>query len=161
MPLRIGQQVAGWSGGIAALLIAAAASAQSPPPPPPAGPEAAAIAHCLCLQQSVDRAEAVMTERRRALDQLRDQLARADAALDRARASLDVNDPQAVAQFRAQLERRDALFRQSNGAIFDRSTRAVDRYNHVVATYNRQCANRLMDPILKSQVEATLSCPAE
>jgi len=161
MQSRIGRWTAGWTGGAAVLLIAAAAGAQTPPPPPPMGPEAAAIRECLCLQQSMDRAATVMNEKRRGLDALRDQLARADAALDRARSALNVNDPQAVAQFRQQLEQRDALFRRTNGEIVADVTAAVDRYDHWVAVYNGQCANRPMDAILKSQIQATLSCPAE
>ncbi|MGH7095081.1 MAG: hypothetical protein ACREFB_16320 [Stellaceae bacterium] len=159
MQSRIGRWTAGWTGGAAVLVIAAAAGAQAPPPP--MGPEAAAIRECLCLQHSMDRAATVMNEKRRGLDALRDRLSRADAALDRARSTLNVNDPQAVAQFRQQLEQRDAMFRRTNGEIVADVTAAVDRYNHRVAIYNGQCANRPMDAILKNQIEATLSCPAE
>jgi len=146
--------------GMAALLVAAAASAQTAPPPP-AGPEAAAIRECLCLKGSMDRASAEMTAKRNGLDQIQDQLKQADAELNRERAALNVNDAQAVAAFRQKLEQRDALFRRSTGEIVADVAAAVQRYNDKVNAHNQSCANRPFDSVLSSQVQATLSCPAE
>ncbi|HEX5319272.1 MAG TPA: hypothetical protein VFW46_08945 [Stellaceae bacterium] len=113
------------------------------------------------MQRSMERASAEMTAKRNGLDQVNDQLKRADAELERERGALNVNDPQAVAQFRQKLEQRDALFRRSNGAIVADVTAAVQRYNDRVNAYNRNCANRPFDSLLQSQVQATLSCPPE
>jgi len=153
---------------VAALMVGAASFAQAPPPPPPPGmtppppsPEADAIRGCLCLQRSMERASSEMTDKRNSLDQINAQLKQADADLERQRAALNVNDPQAVAQFRQQLEQRDALFRRSTGPIVDDVTAAVHRYNDRVGAYNQQCANRPFDSVLRAQVQATLSCPPE
>ncbi len=102
-----------------------------------------------------------MTARRNGLDRLQARLKATDAELDRERATLNGNDPQAVAQFRQKLEQRDLLFQRSSGPVVADVRAAVQRYNGLVNSYNGTCANRPMDPILLSQVQATLSCPAE
>lgn len=154
---------------VAALMMGAASFAQAPPPPPPPpgmtppppSPEADAIRECLCLQRSMERASSEMTDKRNSLDQINAELKQADADLERQRAALNVNDPQAVAQFRQRLEQRDALFKRSTGPIVDDVTAAVNRYNDRVGAYNRQCANRPFNSVLRAQVQATLSCPPE
>jgi hypothetical protein len=142
--------------GLAALFAVAAADAQMPGP---AGPEAAMIRECLCLKRAFDAAGVEMTVKRRNLDQVRAELARADAELARERSAINVNDPQAIAQFRQKLERRDQLFQRANGALVVEVAAAVKRYNDLVADYNNRCAGHPMDPNLMSSVQATLSCP--
>jgi hypothetical protein len=160
---------------VAVAMVSAASLAQTPlpPPPPPPGmtpmpmpppppsPEADAIRQCLCLQRSMEHALTLMTEKRNSLDQINAELRQADADLDRQRAALNVNDPQAVAQFRQALERRDALFKRSTGPIVNDVTASVQRYNERVHAYNEQCANRPFNSVLQAQVQATLSCPME
>ncbi len=157
---------------VAAVMVSAASLAQSPlPPPPPPGmtpmpsappsPEADAIRECLCLQRSMERASSEMTDKRNGLDRINAELKQADADLERQRAALNVNDPQAVAQFRQRLEQRDALFKRSTGPIVSDVTASVRRYNDRVGAYNQQCANRPFNSVLQSQVQATLSCPVE
>jgi hypothetical protein len=152
---------------VAALVMSAASFAQSPPPPPPGmtppppSPEADAIRECLCLQRSMERASSEMTDKRNGLDRINAELRQADADLERQRAALNVNDPQAVAQFRQRLEQRDALFKRSTGPIVNDVTTAVQRYNDRVGAYNQQCANRPFNSLLQSQIQATLSCPPE
>jgi DNA repair ATPase RecN len=157
---------------VAAVMVSAASWAQSPPPPPPPpgmapmppvppSPEADAIRECLCLQQSMERASSEMTDKRNSLDRINAELRQTDADLERQRAALNVNDPQAVAQFRQRLEQRDGLFKRSTGPIVNDVTASVERYNHRVAAYNQQCANRPFNSVLQAQVQATLSCPVE
>jgi len=154
---------------VAAVLMSTASLAQPPPPPPPPGmipppppsPEADAIRECLCLQRSMDHAMSEMTAKRNSLDQINAELRQADADLERQRAALNTNDPQAVAQFRQRLEQRDALFKRSTGPIVNDVTASVQRYNERVGAYNRQCANRPFNSVLQAQVQATLSCPPE
>lgn len=142
---------------VAALAAAAPAGAQAPPPP--ASPEAAEIAACLCLRQAVDALGADMTARQSAYNASRDEVAALDAQLQSARASLNVDDPRAVAQFRQLLERRDAAFRRSSGATMGEYSSVVERYNARTNEYNARCANRPRNPVLVSQVQATLACP--
>jgi hypothetical protein len=133
------------------------AAAQSPSA---AATEPAEIASCLCLQRDMERLNGETAAKRRALDQLRDDLARIDAGLERERASIDVDDPQAVAQFRQELAQRDALFNRSTGPAAADLTAATLRFNAVVNQYNTQCAERPRDPRVLAQVQANLSCPA-
>ncbi|HTV87746.1 MAG TPA: hypothetical protein VME41_01910 [Stellaceae bacterium] len=152
----------------AGVLGSAPAHAQAPlypsaPPPvaaPPASPEAAAIARCLCLHRDLDTLAADVAARRHAYDARQQALARMDAQLQRERATIDVNNPDAVAQFRQQLAQRDALFRRSTGRAAGQLSTAVTHYDAAVDQYNSQCANRPRDPVLLSQVAATLICPA-
>lgn len=155
--------------GVAAAVAASPAAAQAPGylapprssavPAPLASPEEAEIAHCLCLQQAVSALDADMIAKQRAYDAVRDELARLDAQLQSARAGMDVNNPQSVAQFRQLLEQRDAAFKRSTGLVTGDLSSATAHYNARVNEYNSRCANRPRDPVLLSQVQATLSCP--
>jgi hypothetical protein len=139
-----------------------------PPPPPPPGAvvppppsaEAADIAACLCLRRQVDALGADMTARKSAYDAGLSEVGGLDSQLQSARASLNVNDPQAVAHFRQLLERRDAAYRHSSGATFSAYSSVVQRYNSRSDEYNARCANRPRNPVLLGQVQATLTCPA-
>jgi hypothetical protein len=102
-----------------------------------------------------------MTDKRNGLDRINAELKQADTELERQRAALNVNDPQAVAQFRQRLEQRDALFKRSTGPVVGDVGVAVQRYNDRVGAYNRQCANRPFNSLLQAQVQATLSCGPE
>jgi hypothetical protein len=134
-------------------------------PPPMVAPapalsgEPAEIAHCLCLGQAVNMLHADMDAKQRAYDAVRDELARLDAQLQSARARMDVNNPQSVAQFRQLLEQRDAVYKRSTGLVTGDLSSATTRYNARVSEYDARCANRPRDPVLVSQVQATLACP--
>ena len=164
--MAIGYRVAMLWAGIAAVIAASPAAAQAPgypPPPPPTvaappGGEAAEIAHCLCLQRAVGALDTDMRAKQSDYDAVRDELARLDAQLKAARASMDVNNPQSVAQFRQLLEQRDATFKRSTGLVTGDLSSATQRYNARVNEYNSRCANRPRNPDLLAQVQATLTC---
>jgi len=73
------------------------------------------------------------------LDQLDQQL----AAL---RAQVDVNNPQAVAQFKQLLEQRDAAAKRAGGDTLADAQAATARYNDSIASYNAQCGGRPLPP---------------
>ena len=89
---------------------------------------------------------AARTERERAYEASRREVADLDAQLQNARMSLNVDNPNAVAQFRQLLERRDAAYRQSSGALFTQYQNAVALYNERVEEYNARCADRPQEP---------------
>jgi hypothetical protein len=138
---------------LAALSLPGAALAQVPPSEP------AEIGACLCLQQAVSTLSAEMNARSQALDAVTRQLADLDAQLARDRSTINVNDPDAVARFKALLERRDAAYRQSVGPVYGDATQATARYNARVNEYNARCANRPFNSVLVAQIQPTLSCP--
>jgi hypothetical protein len=138
--------------GLVAMLAPGTATAQVPP-------EAAEIAACLCLQQAVSTLGAEMNARNQALDAVSRQLADLDAQLARDKAAIDVNNPDSVARYKALLERRDAAYRQSIGAVHADATQATARYNQRVGEYNARCANRPFNSAIVAQVQATLACP--
>ena len=100
-----------------------------------------------------------MVQRRGAYEASRQEVANLDAQLQSARATLNVDNPEAVAQFRQLLERRDAAFRQSSGTLFIGYSNAVQVYNDRVSEFNARCADRPRNPVLLNQVQATLVCP--
>jgi hypothetical protein len=158
--------------GLTVLLAAAGARAQVPVAPAPAVPapmvpapavpappsEPAEISACLCLQQAVSALSAEMGQKTQALNAVNGQLTDLDAQLARARANLNVNDPEAVARYKALLERRDAAYRQSTGPVHADATQATALYNQRVNEYNARCANRPFNSALVADIQAHLSC---
>ena len=147
-----------------ATLLAATVRAQVPPvaapaPVPAPPPEPAEISACLCLQQSVATLSAEMSQRTQGLAAINRQLSDLDAELARARANLNVNDPDAVARYKALLERRDGAYRQSIGPVHADATQATARYNQRVNEYNARCANRPFNSALVADIQAHLACP--
>jgi hypothetical protein len=139
--------------GLGALFCAAVtipALAQMPGYPPP-GPDFS----CLCLKQSVDDTHTDMQAKQGELSAAQGQLGQLDNQLAAARNGVDVNNPQAVAQFRQMLAQRDALFKQTNGNLIAAARGATGRYNQAVAAYNNQCASRPLPP----PPPGPLSCP--
>jgi hypothetical protein len=131
-------------------VLAAPALAQAPGYPPP-GPDFT----CLCLKQSVDDLGTDMTAKQGELNAAQSQLNQVDAQLAAARAKVDVNDSQSVAQFRQLLAQRDAAFKQSNGEMIAAAQGATAHYNQAVADYNNRCAGRPLPP----PPPGPLSCP--
>jgi hypothetical protein len=140
-------------------LAGAAAAPAMAQVPMPQSPEAADIASCLCLQRAIEASGATMTERQGAYEASRREVTDLDAQLQSARMNLNVDNPQAVAQFRQLLGRRDAAYRRSSGAAFAQYQNAVGLYNDRVNEYNARCADRPRNPVLLNQVQATLICP--
>ena len=137
--------------------VTAPATAQMPMPQ---SPEAAAIASCLCLQRAVDSLGAARNQQQGAYEASRREVADLDAQLQSARIRLNVDNPEAVAQFRQLLDRRDAAYRQSSGPLFTQYENTVGLYNERVNEYNARCADRPRNPISVNQVQATLVCPS-
>lgn len=120
--------------------------------------EPAEISACLCLQQAVSTLSAEMNAKKQALDTANRQFAELNDQLARER-SYNVNDPDAVARYKALLERRDAAYRQSVGPVHADATQATARYNARVSEYNARCANRPFNSALVAEAQAHLMCP--
>ena len=134
------------------LLVPSVAEAQAPP-------EVAEINACFCLQQALPTLSAEMNAKKQALDALDRQLADLNAQLERERATINVDNPDAVARYKALLERRDAAYRQSAGPVHADATRATARYNSRVNEYNARCLNRPFSPVLSTVMPPNLMCP--
>jgi hypothetical protein len=141
-----------------AAIVAVAASSPAAAQVPPSPPEAE-LAACLCLGQAVSTLGADMEAQHRSYASIQDELTRLDAQLQSERASMDVNNPEAVARFRQVLAQRDAVFQRSTALATGELNGATERYNGRVNEYNARCANRPRDPFLIDRVRATLSCP--
>jgi multidrug resistance efflux pump len=122
-------------------------------------PEVADIGNCLCLQQAVSTLSAEMNGKTQALDAINRQVADLDSQLARERSTLNVNSPDAIARYKALLERRDGIYRQSVGPVRADAAQATARYNARVNEYNAHCANRPFNSAIVAQMQATLTCP--
>jgi hypothetical protein len=142
----------GW--GLVAVLAPGIARAQVPLPP-----EMADIRACLCLQQAVSALSAEMNTKKQALDTVTRQLSDFDAQLARDKPTINVNNPDAVARYKALLERRDAAYRQSIGPVHTEAEQATARYNARVNEYNAHCANRPFNSAIVAQMQVNLVCP--
>jgi len=142
----------GW--GLLAMLAPGATRAQVPPPP-----EVADITACLCLQRAVSALSADMNARNQALDTVTRQLSDLDAQLARDKSTINVNNPDAVARYKALLERRDAAYRQSIGPVHAEAEQATAGYNARVNEYNAHCANRPFNSAIVAQMQVNLVCP--
>jgi hypothetical protein len=121
----------------------------------PAAAQVSEAIACACLRQSIDLANADMNRQAQALAAAQAELSRLDAELNAARANVDVNNPQAVAQFKQVLAQRDAAFQQSTGGLVAAAQDATARHNAVVGDYNNRCAGRPIPP----PPPGPLTCP--
>jgi len=110
---------------------------------------------CACLARAIDATNADMTAQNQALAAGQADLARLDQQLAAARASVDVNNPQAVAQFKQLLTQRDAAFQQLGGGLVAAAQAATARHNAAVGDYNNACAGRPIPP----PPPGPLACP--
>jgi hypothetical protein len=140
--------------GLLAVIAPGTARAQVPLPP-----EMADIRACLCLQQAVSALSAEMNAKKQALDTVARQLADLDSQLARDKSTINVNNPDAVARYKALLERRDAAYRQSIGPVHAEAEQATARYNAQVNEYNAHCANRPFNSAIVAQMQVNLVCP--
>ena len=119
----------------------------------------AEINACLCLQQAVATLSADMSGKTQTLDAVRRELANLDAQLVSDRPRVEVNNPDSVGRYKALLEHRDDVYRQSVGSVVTDADQAVARYNARVNEYNARCANHPFNSQMMAEVQAHLSCP--
>ena len=129
--------------GFGILVLCAARGVQAQIPFPN---EAAEINACACMRLASGTLAAASQ-----------QLADLNAQLASARSGIDVNNPDAVARFKALLERRDAAYARIDPAQ-STAAAAVARYNASVAEYNQRCAGRPFNSDLVAQIEAHPNC---
>lgn len=137
--------------GLFLIAIAGSASAQMSSDP-------TEIRGCLCQQQGVAALSAEMSAKTQALAAARQRVADLDAQLVSGR-HYDVNNPDAVAHYKALLSERDQAYQASTGPVVGDADQATARYNAHVNQYNTQCANRTFNADVMAQLQANLSCP--
>jgi hypothetical protein len=118
----------------------------------------AEITACLCMEQGVATLSSDMSAKTQALAAVRQHLADLDGQLARAR-PYDVNNPDAVARYKALLAQRDAAYQRSLGPVVTDAEQATARYNSHVTQYNTQCAGHPFNSDVVAQLQTHLSCP--
>src|SRR5271156_2314318 len=147
-----------WGGALAlAVLLPAggAGQAQRPPPEPPmemppAEPSAPPlgpvlpspfdVSACLCLERAIDSRQSELTVRRNEYEALAREIADAQAAIDRQRPLVDVNNQYAIDDFKRRLDALDALKARQEQVTLPDYQAAVARYNDRVAQYTQRCS---------------------
>jgi hypothetical protein len=137
--------------GVLTLMAAGGVKAQIPNEP-------AEINACVCLQLASASLAADKDGKSQALAADNQQLADLDAQLASARSRIDPNNAEAVAGYKALLERRDAAHGQISPAQ-SAAAAAVARYNASVGEYNQRCAGRPFNSGLAAQIQAHPNCP--
>jgi hypothetical protein len=137
--------------GILAFCAAGGAKAQIPYEP-------AEINACVCLQLASAALAADKDAKSQTLAATSQRLADLDAQLASARSRIDVNNPDAVARYKALLQQRDAAYGQI-GPAQSAAAAAVARYNATVDEHNRRCAGRPFNSELVAQIQAHPNCP--
>ena len=136
--------------GILVFCAAGGAMAQIPNEP-------AEINACVCLRLASAALAADKDAKSQTLAVDNQQLSDLDAQLASARSRIDVNNPDAVARYKALLERRDAAYGQISPAQ-SQAAAAVARYNATVDEHNRRCAGRPFNSDLVAQIQAHPNC---
>ena len=142
--------------GFGILLFCAARGVQAQIPVPIPN-EPAEINACVCMRLASGTLAADKDAKSQGLAAASQQLADLNAQLASARSRIDVNNPDAVARFKALLERRDAAFGQI-GPAQSAAAAAVARYNASVGEYNQRCAGRPFASDLVAQIQAHPNC---
>ena len=119
--------------------------------------EPAEINACVCMQLASGALAADKDAKSQAWAAASQQLADLNAQLASARSAIDVNNPEAVARFKALLQSRDAAYGQINPAQ-SAAAAAVARYNASVGEYNQRCAGRPFNSDLVVQIQAHPNC---
>ena len=119
--------------------------------------EPAEINACVCMQLASGALAADKDAKSQAWAAASQQLADLNAQLASARSAIDVNNPEAVARFKALLQSRDAAYGQINPAQ-SAAADAVARYNASVGEYNQRCAGRPFNSDLVAQIQAHPNC---
>ena len=119
--------------------------------------EPAEINACVCMQLASGALAADKDAKSQAWAAASQQLADLNAQLASARSAIDVNNPEAVARFKALLQRRDAAYGQISPAQ-SAAADAVARYNASVGEYNQRCAGRPFNSDLVAQIQARPNC---
>jgi hypothetical protein len=119
--------------------------------------EAAEINACVCMQLASGALAADKDTKSQAWAAASQQSADLNAQLASARSGIDVNNPEAVARFKALLQRRDAAYAQISPAQ-SAAADAVARYNASVGEYNQRCAGRPFNSDLVAQIQARPNC---
>jgi len=138
---------------IPAFCAAGVVEAQVPIPNEPAE-----INACVCLQLAAGALAADKDAKSQTLATASRQLTDLNTELETERARINVNNPEAVARFKALLERRDATYAQISPAQ-SAAADAVARYNASVGEYNQRCAGRPFNSDLVAQIQARPNCP--
>jgi hypothetical protein len=145
--------VAVLAAGLAAGAIAAPTGAQAQMPVAP-------MLDCACLSLAVEALGADLAAKRQNYQGMQSEIGQLDNQLQSERSRMDVNNPADVARFRQLLERRDALFRQSTGPVFNDLSQATDRYGARAQEFNARCTAQPLDPGLVAQARASRACPS-
>ena len=116
---------------------------------------------CLCLGQQVTQESSELAQRRRQWQEKQQQIEALNQQVAAARPKVDVNDPNAIAAFKALLARRDAAAQTFAAEDTPNYRTFAEKYNARVADFNRGCAGKVYDSVVEAQIRQTLSCPKE
>lgn len=116
------------------------------------------IAVCLCLERSITQRATEMNARRAAYDRMQQQIAALGSDVERSRSTVDTNNDDAVAAYRAKVEQLDALNADADRTVLPGYQSAVAAYNERVNQFTQRCAGRGIDQAVTAEVRRDLVC---
>lgn len=103
------------------------------------------VGNCLCLQAAYESAEAPMRTQRAVEEEIQAEIARLSARQAARRASIAVDQPEQIEQFRQEQAHLTQLQNRLNQEVWPAFRDSAARYNQAVEAYQRQCADRTYD----------------
>jgi predicted nucleic acid-binding Zn-ribbon protein len=120
----------------------------------------AAIAACLCSEQSLSALQGGMDEAQRRYEEDRAGIDALDRQIAQASTTINVSVESQVDAVKSLNDQRAQLYARTYDVELPALQQAVAAYNQAVADLTAHCAGRALDPVQKAQVEAGLRCPA-
>lgn len=120
----------------------------------------AAIAGCLCGEQSLAALQGQMDTAQRRYDEDRAGIDTLDRQIAQAATTINVSVESEVDAVKSLNDRRAQLYARTYDVELPALQQAVAAYNQAAADLTAQCAGRALDPVQKAQVETGLRCRA-
>lgn len=117
------------------------------------------IAHCLCLERTINDLRFQMDTERYAQDSEQLRLDILKEQIEQQRPHVNVDDPASVESFKALLDRLDAEQGRFQDEVSPRYADSVERYNKAVGAYDGPCRGKFFDGGVVAALSPNLNCP--
>ena len=121
----------------------------------------AAVAACLCQEQSVATLSNEVANGHRAYEERRREIDDLNLRVDQGRDRVNVNNPSEVEAYKQLLDRRDQAQARFSDEVAPNYAALVARYNQAVGTFNGSCSGKSYESRALAQARSNLVCPRQ
>ena len=115
---------------------------------------------CMCLEEAMAARQQEMDLRGGIFRERESELERIGMEIEVKRAAMDPDDPQAIADLKALIERQQTLRQLMRRDIQPSYRDSLAAFNAVSAAFNEQCAGRRLYKPQVEKLQGNLQCPA-